>query len=182
VAKVSDKVARRYAKALFDACAKDRLDTLRSAFQSLVDLLKRGSVLREALDNPAYPMLQREAALSEVCRRVGASTDGLLERFALEGFRNGRLSFFHRIFELFGELVDEFKKLLVIKVTSAFELPGSERDGVSQNLARQLGAAPSVTFEVDRNLIGGVRIQLGDKLIDGSVAGSLENLRREMSA
>jgi F-type H+-transporting ATPase subunit b len=65
-------------------------------------------------------------------------------------------------------------------VTSALPLTAEEQAQVKTDLVGRLGSAAAVTFKVDPSILGGLIIRVGDKLIDGSVAGKLENLRASL--
>ena len=66
------------------------------------------------------------------------------------------------------------------EVTSALPLTSAEQETVKKDVAAKLGAAASVAFKVDPTILGGVVIRVGDKILDGSVAGKLEGLRASL--
>lgn len=64
-------------------------------------------------------------------------------------------------------------------VTSALPLTGEEEATVRKEVLAQVGAQ-AVTFRVDPSILGGLIIKVGDKVLDGSVAGKLEGLRANL--
>jgi F-type H+-transporting ATPase subunit b len=66
------------------------------------------------------------------------------------------------------------------EVTSALPLTAEEKEAVRQDILSRIGAQSTVTFRVDPSILGGLVIRVGDKVLDGSVAGQLENLRQTM--
>jgi F-type H+-transporting ATPase subunit b len=66
------------------------------------------------------------------------------------------------------------------EVTSALPLTAEEKEAVRQDVLSRIGAQATVTFRVDPSILGGLVIRVGDKVLDGSVAGQLENLRQTM--
>jgi F-type H+-transporting ATPase subunit b len=66
------------------------------------------------------------------------------------------------------------------EVTSALPLTEAEQSTVKTDIAGKLGGAPVVVFKVDPNILGGLIIRVGDKIIDDSVAGKLEGLRASL--
>jgi len=65
------------------------------------------------------------------------------------------------------------------RIESAIELPENLRTGVQANLARKYGPGLSISFAVNPGLIGGLRLQVGSDVYDGSVRGRLAELADE---
>lgn len=65
------------------------------------------------------------------------------------------------------------------EVTSALPLTSAEQEAVKKDVLAKSGAA-AVTFRVDTSILGGLVIRVGDKVLDGSVAGKLEGLRSSL--
>lgn len=68
------------------------------------------------------------------------------------------------------------------EVTSAVELTDDEREAIRSKLAAENGAGLIVSFDVDDSLLGGLRVRIGDRLVDTSVATRLTNLRESLSS
>lgn len=66
------------------------------------------------------------------------------------------------------------------EVTSALPLTVDEKETVRQDVLSRIGNQATVTFRVDPNTLGGLVIRVGDKILDGSVAGQMENLRQSL--
>lgn len=66
------------------------------------------------------------------------------------------------------------------EVTSALPLTDSEQERVKQDILAKVGDQATVAFRVDPAILGGLVIRVGDKVLDGSVAGQLENLRQSV--
>jgi F-type H+-transporting ATPase subunit b len=66
------------------------------------------------------------------------------------------------------------------EVTSALPLTDEEQAAVRKEIAGKLGSAASLSFRVNPNILGGLVVRVGDKVIDGSVAGKLEGLRQTL--
>lgn len=66
------------------------------------------------------------------------------------------------------------------EVTSALPLTDAEQDVVREDIAKKLGESATITFRVDPNILGGLVIRMGDKVLDGSVSGKLESLRQTL--
>ncbi len=66
------------------------------------------------------------------------------------------------------------------EVTSALPLTAEEQETIKRDVLNQVGGAGSVTFRVDPSILGGLVLRVGDRMVDGSVAGQLQNLRQNL--
>ncbi|MEW6568263.1 MAG: F0F1 ATP synthase subunit B [Chloroflexota bacterium] len=66
------------------------------------------------------------------------------------------------------------------EVTSALPLTLEEQQVVRQEIASKIGSGSTITFKVDPRVLGGLIISVGDRVLDGSVAGALEGLRQSV--
>lgn len=64
------------------------------------------------------------------------------------------------------------------EVTSALPLTSQEQEAVKRDILSKTSSQATVTFRVDPSILGGLVVRVGDKVLDGSVAGQLENLRQ----
>jgi F-type H+-transporting ATPase subunit b len=66
------------------------------------------------------------------------------------------------------------------QVTSALPLTEQEQETVRKDLLNSLGEGATISFKVDTSILGGLIVQVGDQVIDGSVSGQLEELRQNI--
>ncbi len=66
------------------------------------------------------------------------------------------------------------------EITSALPLTSDEQEAVKKDVLSKLGGTASVTFRVDPAILGGLVVRVGDRVVDGSVAGQLQGLRQAM--
>jgi len=66
-------------------------------------------------------------------------------------------------------------------VTTALPLTPNEQDNIKQSLATKIGQDAEINFKVNPSILGGLIIRVGDKVVDGSVAGQLEGMRKSLS-
>jgi F-type H+-transporting ATPase subunit b len=66
------------------------------------------------------------------------------------------------------------------EVTSALPLTPEEKETIRQDLLAKTGSQATVTFRVDPSILGGLVVRVGDKVLDGSVAGQLETMRQSL--
>ena len=67
------------------------------------------------------------------------------------------------------------------EVTSALPLSTDEMDAVKTDILSKVGSQATISFRVDPNILGGLVIRVGGKVLDASVAGQLESLRQSIS-
>lgn len=73
-------------------------------------------------------------------------------------------------------------ELIKAEVTSAIELTDAEKESLRKRLTEEYGAGLTYSFSVDPSLLGGLRVRVGDRLIDNSVATRLATLRESIAA
>jgi F-type H+-transporting ATPase subunit b len=66
------------------------------------------------------------------------------------------------------------------EVTSALPLTPDEQEKVRKELGSKIGSGSTITFKVDPRLLGGLVVSVGERVLDGSVAGGLESLRHSL--
>lgn len=104
------------------------------------------------------------ASLSEERQRA------LLQEF-FSGVRNGQVVVLEGE-ELAGEAAE---------VTSAVPLTSEEQAVVKKEILGKLGSSATITFRVDRSILGGVIVRVGDRIVDGSVSGQLQSLKQSLA-
>ena len=113
-------------------------------------------------------------AIAAAQKLIGESLDEKRQRHLVEEFFSGIKD--GRVLVLEGEALQGASA----EVTSALPLTEAEQATVSKQLAKPLGAGASLSFRVNPAILGGLVIRVGDKVIDGSVAGKLEGLRQSL--
>jgi F-type H+-transporting ATPase subunit delta len=177
---VNEKLARRYAQAIFSLAGEtgnvdatgDDLATIASAFD-------RDPVAADFFVAPVIARHVKERVLGDA---FGSRVGDLALHALLLLVRKHRES-------LLGAVVAEYRKLQratrgeeALTITSARPLPGTELTALVERLERIYGKKFDVTQVVDPETIGGVRLLMGDRRIDGTVSGRLEHLSRTLFA
>ncbi|GGB15419.1 ATP synthase subunit delta [Flexivirga endophytica] len=86
-----------------------------------------------------------------------------------------------RVLESYVAVAAQLRDRLAATVTSAVELGEADRSRLGQSLARVYGRPVQLNVIVDPNIVGGLRVQVGDEVIDGTIATRLEDARRTMA-
>jgi F-type H+-transporting ATPase subunit delta len=174
---LSGSSARRYAEALYQiGKAENAVDEFGASLQRLEQALG-GEILR-ALRNPGIPLRARRAALDAATtaepKAIRSLLDLLLER--------ERIALFPQIAAAYVDLVERLAGIVKGTITTAKEIGANEREELVRRLERSSGKKIRATFAVDETLIGGAKVQVGDRLIDSSLKAQLDELRRELAS
>jgi F-type H+-transporting ATPase subunit delta len=170
-------VARQYAEAAFQlAVESNSVDRWLAELRLTAEALHDDRV-RRALDNPALG----EADKSSIVRRSLTSVDPRLLNLVLLLIERRRLRLMEVVASEFARLSDERRGIVLAEVTTAVPLDEPHRAMVAQRLAAALGKQVRLRATVDSSIIGGLVVKVGDRLINGSVAGRLANLRRDLT-
>jgi F-type H+-transporting ATPase subunit delta len=113
---------------------------------------------------------------------LSGELSGEAENFVRVLARNDRLSLLAEIRSQFEVLKNEREGVIEAEVQSAFELDEAQLKDLVQRLEKKTGRKVRPHVSVDRELIGGVKIVLGDKVIDGSARAQLAALETALKA
>jgi F-type H+-transporting ATPase subunit delta len=171
--------ARRYAEAAMAvALEHDALDRWRDDLALAAEILGRSEV-EAVVDNPSIPAQQRLAV-----------TAGLLEaRIQPRALRlvnllveRGRVRSLPRVSDEYNRLLNAHRGIVMATVTSAVPLTDDETGAIRARVETMAGSAVELRTAVNPDLLGGLTIQIRDRLLDASIRGRLERLRDQLHA
>jgi F-type H+-transporting ATPase subunit delta len=169
--------ARRYAEAAFEVALRDgTLEAWRRELDLAARALGDEAVLR-GLMNPAMPLEGRESIVSDALAADVSRPVLNLVRLLL---RRGRIEILPRVAAEFDRLDDRRLDITHATATSAAPLAEDEVRALRSRLERLSGGTVELQLAVDPDIIGGLIVRVGDRLIDGSVRGRLERLRTRL--
>lgn len=172
-----DTAPRRYADAAFEIGLRDGdVDRWRRELDQAAATLAEADV-EAALANPATPLDQRLAAAERVFGDLSPKALNLV----LLLVRRGRIEQLPRVAAEFRRLDDERNGIVHATATSASPLGPDEVRAVTARLQELTGAKVTLETAVDPDLLGGLVVRIGDRLIDASVRGRLERLRSRLA-
>ena len=172
--------ARRYAEAAFQIAARDgTTDEWQARLGQLAAVLEDARMARLA-GNPALPPAERERVLLAALGWEGSDEPAVnLVRLLL---RRGRIGLAGSIAAEFRRLVQQSRGIVGATVSAAAPLSAAEEDAVRRRLEAMTGRQVDLTVVIDPELIGGVAVRIGDRMIDASVRGRLRRLRERLVA
>ena len=172
-------VADVYAEALLETLPDNaRAQAVIEQLNELVELLGGIDGAAALLVSP----LIRPAERAEFVERIFAGrVDRPVEAFLHVLAVRGRLGLLPLTVKRMRTLLHERQRRVEVVVTTAAELDRDQRDRVARMLAESLAARLAVRFDVDRRLIGGMEVRVGDRVYDSAVAARIRRLARQIS-
>ena len=170
----SREIARRYAEALYKLAAEEALvDTIEEDYDQVLTEIEGVPDFDRFF---THPLVSRERK-SELIDQVFPDLSAYLRNLFALLIRNGREGYLDLIYEEFRCLRSEEEGIIRVKVLTAKELSTKDRERLTDRLVKGLGERVKLEEEIDVSLIGGVRIEIGGKVLDGTLRTRLEGLR-----
>ena len=169
-------IARRYAQGIFQLAKEPELDSWRQELAQLEALLQ-DDVLRAAFANPSVTTPRRMELAQRLAPELRQETQNLL-RLLIEHRRTSEMPAIRREFE---RMADQAAGIVNVALTTAVDLSDAEQQRYERVLADRLGKKVRMDYRHDPGLVAGATIQIGDRLIDGSVRTQLDRLRQRLA-
>ena len=160
------------------ALGSNELNKWQSALRKIARLTGDKALVM-LLEDPKVSLDDKAKELSE---RLG-ETDPQLIKLLSELIVKGRLAAVDDIYEEYQRLVDNHRGIEgteIAEVTTAIPLDDKDSLNIAKRLTTIIGKPVVLKLKVDPDLIGGIVIKIGDKLIDGSIRSKLDTLKREI--
>lgn len=169
-------VAKRYAKALFDVCPPADFDKTGAQLKSLGSAWTESSELRQCMLNPQVNDALRVSTIDAIAEVLGGWASEPLKRTAHALVKLRKAAVLPDLSDIFDRFVAEYRKSLSLEVTLATPVTDSVVGDLKARLSQVLGGEVALQVKSDPLLLGGMTVRLGDKLLDRSVAGSLQRI------
>jgi F-type H+-transporting ATPase subunit delta len=173
------RIASRYAEALFGlAQEKDTIAQWDGELAQVATLLADTPDLLAVLTHPEVPLSRK---LDVVERILGAAVSreivtllGLL----LKRHHDPDLALVHALYQ---ERWNTLRRIVPVHVVSALPLSVGQTQSLTQSLMRRTGASVQLTQAVDPEILAGLVITIGDRMLDASARSTLETLRATLA-
>ena len=173
-------ISKTYGDALFDiAVESKKTDVFFEEVKGLKQVLTENPELSKFLGHPDIELSEKATTVEKIFKgRVSDEIVGLLQIVV----NKGRSSELMNILDYFIAKTKEFKKIGVASVISATELSDAQKNKIVEKLLSSTSYKEfEMNYGVDPDLIGGIVIRIGDRVVDGSVRNKLANLKKELS-
>lgn len=169
-------VEKRYAEALITIAAEQNsIDKYQKDLGAVEEIYSIDTDFKNFLLNPENDTNVKKSIIQKVF-------DGKIQHEVICFIKllldKGRIINLTGIFREFVQMADEKRSILNISILSAAPLDTAQINAITEKYRQQYGAwSVKAEMKIDPSLIGGIKISIGDKLIDGTVKGRLKDLK-----
>tara|TARA_Y100001970_G_scaffold283780_1_gene399758 strand:+ start:2117 stop:2674 length:558 start_codon:yes stop_codon:yes gene_type:complete len=175
----STEASERYSRALFEVAKEEKdLDKIETDIKKFMLLFDKSEALKNFFNNPTINLNTQNNVINLLSDKLGFSKN--LKNFFLLLVKKRRIFFVKKIFESFLRLCSRKRGELKAYLISSKELSQVELDEISNDLSKSMGSTVKFDYEVDRGLIGGLKLQLGSFMIDTSIKNKLKKYEQAM--
>lgn len=176
---IHQSIARKYAKGLFSVGEKDgKYGEYLGELSSLVSLFEKEERLGKALMLPILEMEKRKELLGDVVRAAGLSMP--VSNMLTMLMERNRMGYLPMLREAYTSLVDEKEGRVKGILWSAFPMDDAMKEKIEAVLKERMKKDVVLTVMEDKNLIGGIKLNIQGTIIDGSIKRQLEALKENI--
>ena len=173
-------ISKTYGDALFElALEENRIDDYVAEVDAMLTIFRDNPELSKLLNHPKISKEEKITVVGQIFEgKISKELLGLINMI-VEKDRNNAME---DIFKYFIDRVKEYKNIGVAKVTSAIELSDAQKAQVEKRLLETTGYVKfEISYDVDKDLIGGMVIRIGDRVVDSSIRTRLYELTKELN-
>lgn len=172
-------IANRYAEALFQIGEEEELtDMLYQELSEIVNLIKVNQDLFSILKSP---VISKKEKISIVDNIFEDKININIKNFLKILIEQDRISFISDISDSYKELLNEKNNILEGFVISAIPMKKEEIKELEEKLSEKYNKNVTLENKVDKSILGGVLVRLGNEEIDGTVKTRLDKMKEQLS-
>ncbi len=171
-------VAKRYAQALFElAQVKGQTDLIQEELREFKKVFQNNEELNQLLRNPKLTVDKKKELLTTLFK----DANSLIQDTFFVLLEKKRINEMINFVDEFVDFVNDAAGIADATVYSTRPLTESESAAISSTFARKVGRISlRINNIIDPTLIGGIRVQIGNRIFDNSLVNKLERLKRDM--
>ena len=175
----STETSERYSRALFEISEESgELNKIEMDIKNFKNLINSNLEIKNFFKDPTQSISQQNKAINLFATKLNFSKN--LKNFLLLLVEKRRIFFVNKIFESFLKLCSRKRGEVNASLISSKELLPSELEKISKELSASMGLNLKFDFKVDKELIGGLKLQLGSIMIDTSIKNKLKTYEQAM--
>ena len=175
----SSETSERYSRALFEVSQESNdLDKVESDIQNFKLIYDTNSEVRSFIKDPSQMITEQNKLVNLLSDKFNFSQN--FQKFLLLLIEKRRIFFINKIIESFLRLCSRKRGEIKASLISSKELSQTELNDISTDLSKSMGSTLKFDYKVDKELIGGLKLQLGSIMIDTSIKNKLKKYEQAM--
>lgn len=174
---IISQTAKTYAKGLILAvqAKTSSYDAILDELQNVNAVITNSMELNTVLNSPAIATEQKMLIIQDIFNnKISSDIVNFLNLIA----EKNRFNEFEQIIEAYKEEIDEIKSIKRIKVISAIELSENYKNEIIEKFNKKLNKTIIADWQVDKDIIAGLIVHIGDDVIDTSIKNKLKSLSK----
>ena len=173
----STETSERYARALFEVSKeKNEQEKIENDAINFQTILKESRDFQNFIKNPTQTLDQQNKAIDLISERLNFSKS--FKNFFLLLIEKRRIFFVKKILESFLKLCSQKRGEIKASLISSKELSQTDLNKINIELSNAMGSSLKFNYKVDKELIGGLKLQLGSIMIDTSIKNKLKKYEK----
>lgn len=169
-------ISKRYAKSLERLIPDDLKKPFYKDYRMFLDMMD-STMLRYIMFKPSVTFLQKINILEKIFSDRKYQFNNIFCNFVYTLVRNGRTPYINLIFKIYSQNLNKHLRILNVEIRS----PEKKCSNLLSNMLMQhFNNNVCIEYLVDKTIIGGFKIKIGNYIIDNSVINNLNNLKREL--
>ena len=175
----STETSERYSRALFEVSRdSDDLDKVESDIKNFKLIYDKNLEVRNFIKDPSQIITEQNKLVNLISDKLNFSKN--VQKFLLLLIEKRRIFFVNKIIESFLRLCSQKRGEIKASLISSKELSQTELNDISTDLSKSMGSTLKFDYKVDKELIGGLKLQLGSIMIDTSIRNKLKKYEQAM--
>ena len=171
----NDEIAKRYAGAIYNiAKSSDSVNEVREVLNILMENYEESEEFRKILEDPLKKFSEKEKFLEKSFDHINNKSLGIIKYIV----KKQRLSLIGEIKDYFLKLYYEENNKLPVTAIFAKELSEKQREQLVQKLEKKYNKKIVLNVKVDKEIIGGGILKIGNEVINGSIKNQIEEIKK----
>ncbi|MBR6148153.1 MAG: ATP synthase F1 subunit delta [Lachnospiraceae bacterium] len=172
-------ISKTYGDALLEIAKEEKkVDLLLEEVTAVMAILKDNPDFSKLMNNPRISVDEKQTVMSNVFE--GRISNELMGFFSMI-VNKGRYDHIDEIFTYFQDEVKKIKGIGVAYVTTPLELSDAQKKNVEKKLLETAGFKQmEMHYDIDSELVGGMRIRIGDRVVDSSIHTKILKMQQDM--
>lgn len=172
---IKSQVGKRYAKAIFDiAEAKNQIKEIYELLNSAMELYKKDIEFKNFIINPLIDNEKKKVVLREIFENSDEDNLNIL----LYILDKKRINCIKYIVSEYLKIYYTKNRILNVEATFTKELTEEQKKKLIEKLSQKTGKKINLDVKIDKNILGGGILKIGDRVIDGSIRRELNNWKK----